>query len=192
MPTRCIISRTGLKGLAQMKKIGTTITGIFMISAATTFAYADDDAGFYLGVGYASTSIDIEGIDEGDESIPQLGLRGGYMFTNNFGIDFTGAVAGDTSSNGLSAEVGMLGISGIASVSLGKNFDLYGKLGGARVNTTVSYRDFSLSDETSTELFWGIGGEVDFGMVNLFLEYNRFDTDAININTPMAGIKLEF
>lgn len=175
-----------------MNIIGTTVTGILMISAATTLAYADDDTGFYLGAGYANTSIEFEGFEDIDESIPQLGLRGGYMFTDNFGIDITGALAGDTSSNGLSAEVGMLGISGIASLPLGDYFDLYGKLGGARVNASASYQGFTVSDETSTELFWGIGGEVDFGMVNLFLEYNRFDTDAVNINTPMAGIKLEF
>lgn len=165
-----------------------------LLAAAVLFALvlpaqADDDQGLYLGLGYAATDIDE---DNFDESIGQLGLRGGYMFTNNLGIDLTGYMTSDSDDGNLNAEVGIWSISGIGAVPLGEYFDLYGKLGAARVVTKTTFGDSVVYDDSSTEFFWAVGGEVDFGMVNLFLEYNRFDTDAVNINTAMAGIKLEF
>lgn len=150
---------------------------------------ADDDTGFYIGAGYAATDYND---DNFDDSVGQLGLRGGYMFTDNIGIDLTSALTADDSSGNVDAEVGVFAVSGIGSVPLGEYFDLYGKLGAARVKTSTTIGDTVFSDESSTEFFWAVGGEVDFGVVNLFLEYNRFDTDAVNINTAMAGIKLEF
>ena len=167
----------------------TALSTIAVLSIFALPAQADDDAGFYIGAGYAATDFNN---DNFDDSVGQLGLRTGYMFTDNFGIDLTGTLMGDASSNNVDAEVGVFAISGIASVPLGNYFDLYGKLGAAQVATKTSIGDTDITDESSTELYWGIGGEIDFGVVNLFLEYNRFDTDAVDINTAMAGIKLEF
>lgn len=166
-----------------------TLSAMAIASVLIMPVQADDDTGFYIGAGYAATDFND---DNFDDSVDQLGLRAGYMFTDNFGIDLTGTLMGDASSNNVDAEVGVFAISGIASIPLGEYFDLYGKLGGAQVRTNTSIGDTELSDESSTELYWGIGGEIDFGVVNLFLEYNRFDTDAVNINTAMAGIKFEF
>ena len=172
-----------------MTLIRNTLSIVTVLCAFIVPAQADDDTGFYIGAGYAATDYND---DNFDDSVDQLGLRTGYMFTDNFGIDLTGTLMGDASSNNVDAEVGVFAISAIASVPLGEYFDLYGKLGGAQVRTSTSIGDTELSDESSTELYWGIGGEIDFGVINLFLEYNRFDTDAVNINTAMAGIKLEF
>ncbi len=172
-----------------MTLIRNTLSIVTVLCAFIVPAQADDDTGFYIGAGYAATDYND---DNFDDSVDQLGLRTGYMFTDNFGIDLTGTLMGDASSNNVDAEIGVFAISAIASVPLGEYFDLYGKLGGAQVRTSTSIGDTELSDESSTELYWGIGGEIDFGVINLFLEYNRFDTDAVDINTAMAGIKFEF
>lgn len=166
-----------------------TLSMVAIICAFIMPAQADDDTGFYIGAGYAATDFND---DNFEESVDQIGLRGGYMFNDNFGIDLTGTLMGESSSDNIDAEVGVFAISGIASVPLGEYFDFYGKLGAAQVMTSTSIGDAELSDESSTELYWGVGGEIDFGLVNLFLEYNRFDTDAVNINTAMAGVKFEF
>lgn len=166
-----------------------TLSVAAILCALVMPAHADDDAGFYIGAGYAATDVND---DNFDDSIGQLGLRGGYMFTNNIGIDLTGYMTNDSDNGNVNAEVGMWALSGIGSVPLGEYFDLYGKLGAARVVTKSTIGDSVFYDDSSTEFFWAVGGEVDFGMVNLFLEYNRFDTDAVDINTAMAGIKFEF
>lgn len=131
------------------------------------------------------------GQDMNPEAINQLGLRAGYMFTDNFGIDLTSVLKGDTVTDNIGGEVSILGISGIASLPLGDYFDLYGKLGAAQVKAKVFTDQDIYSDNSSTEFYWGIGGEVDFGVTNIF-KYNRVDTENININTPMLGIKFEF
>jgi len=160
--------------------------------AAVLFAFAlpaQADQGFYIGAGYANTDFNDSSFDD---SIDQFGLRGGYMFTENIGIDFTSAMT-SSATNGLAeVEVGVFAISGIASVPLGDYFDLYGKLGGARVKTKSTFGNSTISEDSSTELFWGVGGKVDFGVVNLFLEYNRFDTELVDINTAMVGVLFEF
>ncbi len=166
-----------------------TLSAVAILCALVAPAQADDDTGFYIGAGYAATDVDD---DNFDDSIGQLGLRGGYMFTDNIGIDFTGYITNDKDSGNVNNEVGIGAISAIGSVPLGEYFDFYGKLGAARVVAKSTIGDSTYYDDSSTEFFWGVGGEVDFGVVNLFLEYNRFDTDAVNINTAMAGVKFEF
>lgn len=150
---------------------------------------ADDDTGFYLGAGWALTDVND---DNFDESIDQLGLRAGYMFTDNFGIDLTSVLQGDTVTDNITGEVSILGLSGIASLPLGDYFDLYGKLGAAQVKAKIFTDEDLYSDNSSTEFYWGIGGKVDFGVTNIFLEYNRVDTDNVNVNTAMLGILFEF
>ena len=162
------------------------IAAIFCALALPAHA---DDTGFFLGGGYAATDFND---DDFNSSIAQLGLRGGYMFTDNFGIDLTTVLKGDDNDNNVKAESGMFALSGSAKLPLGDYFDLYGKLGAARVLTSTTIGDIELSDESSTELYWGLGGKVDFGVFNIFLEYNRFDTDHADINTAMLGILFEF
>jgi len=170
----------------------TTLKKNMLPLAALLFAFAlpvQADQGFYLGAGYANTDFNDSNFDD---SIDQFGLRAGYMFTENFGIDLTSAMT-SSATNGLAeAEVGVFAINGIVSVPLGEYFDLYGKLGGARVKTKSTFGNSTITEDSSTELFWGVGGKVDFGVVNLFLEYNRFDTDLVDINTAMAGVLFEF
>lgn len=160
--------------------------------AALLFAItvpAQADQGLYLGAGYANTDFNDSSFDD---SIDQFGLRGGYMFTENFGIDLTSAMTSSATNGPVEAEVGVFSVNGIASIPLGDYFDLYGKLGGARVKTKTTFGNSDITEDSSTELFWGVGGKVDFGVVNLFLEYNRFDTDQVDINTAMAGVLFEF
>jgi opacity protein-like surface antigen len=159
-----------------------------MLCTMIPMAHADDDTGFYLGAGWARTDVND---DNFDESIDQLGLRAGYMFTDNFGIDLTSVLKGDTVTDNISGEVSILGLSGIAKLPLGDYFDLYGKLGAGQVKAKVFTDNDVFTDDSSTELYWGVGGKVDFGVTNIFLEYNRIDTDLVNVNTVMLGLLFE-
>lgn len=157
--------------------------------ALSPLALADDDTGFYLGVGWALTDVDDNNFDE---SMDHLGFRAGYMFTDNFGIDLTSIIEGDEKTDDVTAEVSAIGLSAIASAPLGEYFDVYGKLGIGEVEARVFTDDEVFTEDSSTEFFWGIGGEVDFGVTNIFLEYNRFDSENVNLNATMLGLKFEF
>jgi len=173
-----------------MKKSSIKVLSVASILCAMVpIAHADNDTGFYLGAGWALTDVND---DNFDESTDHLGLRAGYMFTDNSGIDFASIVEGDKKTDNITGEVSILGLSGIASIPLGEYFDLYGKLGVGQVEARVFTDDEVYSEDSSTEFYWGIGGEVDFGVTNIFLEYNRFDTDNIDINSVILGLKFEF
>ena len=160
-----------------------------ILCATMPVAFADDDTGFYLGAGWARTDVND---DNFDESMDHLGIRAGYMFTDNFGIDFTSILEADERKDIVIGEVSALALSGIASFPLGDYVDLYGKLGVGKVEARVFTDDKVFTDDSSTELFWGIGGEVDLGVTNIFLEYNRFDSENVNLNAVMLGLKFEF
>lgn len=130
--------------------------------------------------------------DDFDESETEVGLRAGYMFNPAFGIDLTTVKLGARSANNLDIDVGVVAVSAIAQANLGRTA-LYGKLGAAKVGVKVENSNGTTRDDTSeTELYWGVGAEYDFGKVDAFIEYNRFDTDDADLNTTMVGLKYEF
>ncbi len=150
---------------------------------------ADNDSGFYAGIGLARSDVDA---NDFDESGNEVGLRLGYMFTDNIGVDLTSASLGTTSAEGFDIDVGVVAIGVIGSIPVGEAADIYGKMGAARIVLEASKDGVSEIDSSDTELFWGVGGEIDLGVTNIFLEYNRFDAEQADVNTLMTGVKFEF
>ena len=124
-----------------------------ILCATMPVAVADDDTGFYLGAGWALTDVND---DNFDESMDHLGLRAGYMFTDNFGIDFTSILEGDQKTDNVTGEVSAIALSGIASFPLGEYFDLYGKLGIGKVEARVFTDEEVYTEDSSSELFWQV------------------------------------
>ncbi|MFT6156639.1 MAG: hypothetical protein ACI9I4_001546, partial [Neolewinella sp.] len=151
--------------------------------------HADDDAGLYIGAGLARSDINTNQFDEAEN---ELGLRAGYMLNDTFGVDITTASLGSTTVDGFDIDVGAIALSAIGSIPVGEAIDVYGKLGAARIVVEVSKGSQSAIDTSDTELFWGVGGEVDLGVTNVFVEYNRFDAEQADVNTLVAGLKFEF
>ena len=165
------------------------LAGLAIVCIFTVPVQADQETGFYIGAGFTKT--DFEG-NNFDGTIDQLSLRGGYMINHAFGIELTAIVPSDTIDDGFETEVGMFAISGMGIIPLGEHWDLYGKLGLAQVSTDTEFNGTNQIEEESTELYAGLGVELDFGMVNYYLEYNVFDIDLIDLETLSLGIKLEF
>ena len=181
------------KWLLNMTNKILLIAGLFIaafnsVQADDLYA-ADEDSGFYVGIGLARSDANA---DEFDEAGNEVGLRAGYMFNDNFGVDLTSATLGSTTDNGYDLDIGVVSLGAIGSVPMGERFDVYGKVGAARIVVDVTKDGESDIESSSTELYWGVGSEVDFGRTNLFLEYNRFDAEEANVNTLMTGVKYEF
>ena len=171
---------------ASFKK---ALAGLAIVCIFTVPVQADQETGAYFGLGYNRT--DFEGYNY-DGSIGQLSLRGGYMINHSFGIELTAIVPSDSTDDGYVTEVGMLAISGMGIIPLGEYWDIYGKLGVAQVSTDTKFNDTYQVQEDSTELYAGLGIELDFGTINYYLEYNWFDIDLVDLETLSAGIKFEF
>ncbi len=161
--------------------------------------YADDDTGGYIGVSANRLSVDnVNTTDtDFDDSDTAFGFKGGYMFSDLFGIEGGYLDLGDYETRGqeegrnlsLDAE-GWYG-AGILNWAVSDKFDIYGKLGAFVVDTNSDFTDF---DEGSTEIFGGIGAEFDMGALNFFGEWVTIDTDISDINWDVIslGIKYEF
>lgn len=64
-------------------------------------------------------------------------------------------------------------------------------MGAFAVDSNTDFTDF---DESSTELFGGLGIEYDFGSWNIFGEFSKLDTDTNNLSIDILslGVKYEF
>ncbi len=171
-----------------MKKLATAV-GILLAMGVGSQAESFDDSGLYAGVGVARSDLNS---NDFDETANEAAFKIGYMFTDSLGVDLTLTSAGVDSAVGLDVDAGIYMLSGVGSLPVGEYVDLYAKLGVARVAAEVSVLGVSQLDENTNQPFWGVGGEVDFGVANLFAEYNRIDTDDIDVNTAIAGVKVEF
>jgi hypothetical protein len=162
-------------------------------------ACADDDTGGYIGISANRLSVDnVETTDtDFEDSDTAFGAKVGYMFTDMFGIEGGYLDLGDYETRGqeegrnLSLDAEGWYLAGVLNFSLAENFDLYGKLGAFSVDSNSDFTDF---EESSTEVFGGVGAEYDLGAVNLFGEFNVIDTDIADINWDVIslGIKYEF
>ena len=153
-------------------------------------AHADDDTGFFVGLGLSRADVSA---NQFDESQNEPAFKLGYMLNDNYGFELDVIDIGTTSAQQRNIDVGIVAISAVGSYSLTERLEAYGKLGAAEVALSLKQNDVDITDEESTEFFWAVGGELDFGAANIYLEYNRFDGPASsNINVLVIGAKYEF
>jgi len=174
---------------------------------------AEDDTGFYLGVGVSRVSTDAaQEFDDFDldfsDTANTLNFRAGYMFSNWFGVEAAYYDFGDLedtiqdliaefTDDQISSNLDLkgYGLSLVGTLPL-KYVDLYLKGGAVRLDGEISASANGISasrSEDSTEPFAAVGAEVDFGMINFFGEYSRIiDNDDIEVDFISAGVKFEF
>jgi hypothetical protein len=160
-------------------------------------AMADDDTGGYLGVSANRMSANQRDVNDlsFDDSDTAYGLKGGYMFTNLLGLEGGYLDLGDYSAgagtNALNLDAEGFYLVGVLNFTPADKWDIYGKLGAFALDTNTDLTDF---DESSTELYGGIGTEYDFGQWNIFGEYSWLDTDVndLTFDTISIGLKYEF
>ncbi len=149
---------------------------------------ADDDSGFYAGIGVHRSSFSSNDLDtsqtEGDISM-------GYMFSDRLGMDFNYYKIEDNDDFDIQAFT----FSGVYKVALGDKFDVYGKLGLARTSikatNNVIVNTFLLS-VTDSDIAVGLGAKLDFGQHNILVEYNKFDPGEVDLDLIKLGYRFEF
>lgn len=164
-----------------------------LIAAGTTFnvpvlAVTGGDPGLYIAAGANWTSVDDNVIDDSDTTI---GFRVGYMFNSFIGIEGGLLPLGDYKARDTRLTID--GITAAAILNLPVAIvDLYGKLGLALVDAELSTPLFRESSDTA-EPFFGLGVELDLGVLNFYAEASRIDTDVdVDVDVIGVGIKLEF
>lgn len=163
---------------------------------------ADDDTGWYIGVGVSRLDAKF-----GDESVSDLQfddsdnagtIKGGYMWTDNIGLEFGYLDLGDfTGGSGIGIDADAATASLVLNWPVVSMFDLYGKVGAFYISANsdqfIPGVGFVEEDDDASEFYGSIGGELDFGIWNIFLEYSTVDTDisGLDIDIVTAGVKWE-
>lgn len=155
---------------------------------------------FYLGLGAGATDFKNINCPAGfncDTSDTGWKLFGGYQFTPIFGVEGGWVDVGETTVQGNVPGVGTLDgkgkgdgfvLAGTVGWPASDQFRLYGKLGAyfynAEFKSTLNGVVNESTDESGTELMYGLGGQFNFterlGARLEWERYNDIDTKAMN------------
>jgi opacity protein-like surface antigen len=165
--------------------------------ATVPAAFADENAGWYLGGGFGQFNAQIDDVDEVDDAIDgwdesddTYKLFAGYRVNPflSFELDYinlgepSGAVVPgfnvDSAVDGFAPYV-------IGTIPLGKWFEVYGRLGYFFYDATVGVEDELGGrvefDEESEDLVYGAGIGLNLAeRLNIRFEYEKFDLQGLD------------
>jgi len=193
------ISQIDLKDFIMMKSNILLAAGSALFLISTSTVIADDDTGWFLGASVNRLSADQKSVEDVDfeDSDNAFGLKGGYMFSNLFGLEAGYIDLGDYKTQGnekgvnLNLDAEGWYLAGVLNFTPADNWDLYAKLGAFVLDTNSNLTEF---DDSTTEVYGGIGVEYDFGDWNIFGEFSAVNTDVNDLTTDILslGLKYEF
>jgi len=165
---------------------------------------AEDDSGLYLGLGYASTNIDltVDGLDDAqqkllDTSTDSVILMAGYDFNSYLGVE--GRYYLNASSVGFDYYLGDTLLSGTYKA---ESFAIYAKpqlnLGLITLYALagVTYNDYTInallgSDENDALFSWGGGAKFNVTQsLGLFLDYTDLGESTKFSTTNLSSVNL--
>jgi OOP family OmpA-OmpF porin len=151
----------------KTKKFIVCATAVMLASGAFA-VQADDDTGWYAGIGWSRLDGNFKDVDDldFDDSDDTFQIKGGYMFTDVFGIEAGWLDLGDyRGGSGIKIDADAFWLAGVANWSVAEQFDLYAKLGAFFVEVdsdqVIPGRGAFKENETETELGGGVGAEWD-------------------------------
>ena len=166
------------------------IAAVGVLSVCASAAAHADETGIYAGlsVGEAKTDFSNDILNSAfDGKDTAFKIFGGYRI-----FDWLGVEAGYVDLGEITLKNNQVGVSRFRLEEAGFNafgvvywniapVDLFAKAGfmvsQAHVRTNTFFGAFDETDN-STDLAWGVGGQVRFGKLGVRLEYERFDLDA--------------
>ncbi|MGI9316364.1 MAG: outer membrane beta-barrel protein [bacterium] len=160
--------------------IGVTLTGIMLLPVA----HADDDTGLYISASANRLSADFKDTSDVDfdDSDTAGGLRIGYMTNPFLGFELgyldlgDYEAEGDTPGNRISLDGSAFTGAIILNWELVEQIDVYGKVGAFYIEadsaSNVAGRRIS-ANEDATEIFGGIGVELDLGRLTCLASIQR-------------------
>lgn len=166
--------------------LATSLIALSSLSLSTA-VQADDDTGFYAGIGLHRGDFSSSGIAS---SSTKGNISAGYMFNDRIGVDASFYNIADDKN----VDVSSLTLTGVYKVPVSERFDVYGKLGFARTAATVTHPTTNavLLDGSGTDLVVGLGAKMDFGQHNILLEYIKFDPSDADFDLVQVGYRYEF
>lgn len=179
-----------------------------VLALASTAALAENGTGFYLGggAGYAGQRIDCRGVDSCSNSTTGFKLLAGYQIMPNFAIETSYGDTGRTKASGNDASASnktkSFTIAALGLYPIGKEIELFGKLGAHRTKNRIHASMWGVSDSATlytSGLLAGLGAQYRFtpnllGRVEYeYLSRAVHDIDARKgINLVTASVLYQF
>ena len=170
-----------------MKKL--ILVSCLALAGFSMSASAAELSGGFVRGELGQSDVDVDGFSDDDTA---LGVGGGWYFNQNFAVEgFWNHLydANDAELSGFG-----LGLKGKTTVEGGKGFYAEGRIGMFRANGEID----GFGDETSTNLYFGVGAGYDFNEnFGMGLNYTRFNADFddgfdVDASTITGSIEIRF
>jgi len=194
----------------RMKTAVASIAFASSLAAAAPALAQQSDKGWYMGVGFGTTTTDIDTspltalgatISGGDDSDNGFKIFGGYQFNKHLGvevgyIEFGSFTVTGTRGTPFTAgfDVSAFTAAAVGTLPLNESFDLFGKAGlySWDASATVSGGGLTAGSATGSDAFLGIGGRFNinrnFGLQLEVEQYLGEDT----ITVTSIGVRYKF
>jgi len=159
-------------------------------------AFADENAGWYLGGGFGQFNAGIDDVNDVDNTINSWDeddtaykLFAGYRLNKVLGFELDYINLGEPSGEvvpGFNVDASVDGFAPyvVGTIPLGKFFEAYGRLGYFFYDANGRQEDVNgivQFDEESEDLVWGAGLGANIGeKFNVRFEYERFDLEGLD------------
>ena len=189
-----------------MKSVIKSLVAVFAVCAAlvSAGAYAQ---GFYGELGYGYLKVDVSAGDFSDSgNVGDAGLRLGYMFTKNFGVELFGATNVSSATIG-GADVSMDSAYGAylkGQFEVAPSFELFAKVGYVEGTLKASSGTMGVSaSQSDGDVSYAVGLQYAFtknwyGQLDYAQYYNKservggFGTASISIRGPSISVGYRF
>ncbi|MEM1037460.1 MAG: porin family protein [Pseudomonadota bacterium] len=164
-------------------------------TAALAAGPAFAEGSFYADGGYTFTAIDLE--DSGtslDVDLGSITARGGYDFTENFGVELEGSFGvADEDVLGATVELSyLIGAYGKVQAPLSETLNVFARAGVVSAELEVSGGGISES-ASETGFGIGVGATIDFAE-NLYVrgDYTRLDIEDLEADAFTISLGVRF
>jgi OOP family OmpA-OmpF porin len=180
------------------------------LAAAAPAVAQQSDKGWYMGVGFGTTTADIDNspltalgatVTGGEDSDNGFKIFGGYQFNKHLGVEVGYVDFGSFTVTGVrgtpftaSFDVSAFTVAAVGTLPLNESFDLFGKAGlyAWEASSSVSGGGLTAGDTSGSDAFLGIGARYNFNRnFGVQLEVEQYlGEDTITVTS--IGLRYKF
>ena len=148
---------------------------------ASSSAFAAQPNTFYAGVDLGKTKI-----DDASGRETSYGVFAGYNFAPNLAVEANLRRLGEADFYGYEVKAEQFGVSLVGTLPLQNGFNLFGRVGGNRLEAKTRANRVSISDST-TKFMYGVGvGYAFTPAVSARVELQKPASDTTNLSVGVA------
>ena len=167
-------------------------------ASISTSAFAGEGSGGFIGAEVGNTNLSVSGA--GDDNDTAYGVRGGYFFNANWGVEGFYTQLGEQSVDGVNVDLDTYGVGLVAKKNMDgphKGFFIGGRVGVARTSVDISITGLGSASDSSNRVYLGASAGYDFNEnLGLSLNVNHqrpqvFD-ESLRITTTTLALEYRF